>query len=321
MRFGSRLLVALAAGAILSPGNAVAAADCRLRLLTSLDMSFDGGGRPLVPVTIEGQDVRLLVDTGGLFGALSWQAVDQLKLRRNLIPGDLQIFTMNGERAKYRVHAHDLRIGKLVSKDYPFMVLPPDASGRDFVGALAPDILSTYDLEFDFGAKKLNIISPEHCKGQVVYWTQQAYVALPLRVDRDHQVSVEATLDGQTMQALIDTGASSSVLRLDEADAVLGRPVRSSELVRTGTGTSNGLDFYKYPFKALTIGGIAVQNPDLIIATDKLGNLRQPEEIDRNGDNGLRSPPMILGMNVLRKLHLYIAYKEEMLYATGADAH
>lgn len=292
-----------------------------MKLLTSLEMSYDGGGRPLVPVTIQGRDLKIVVDTGGLFGALTWQTVDQLKLRRDLINGGLQIFALNGERAKYMVHVEDVRLGKLVSSRYSFMVMPPDWGSADSVGFLAPDILSTYDLEFDFGAGRLNLISPDHCKGQVVYWTQQPYVALPLRVDGDHKIHIQAMLDGQSMEALIDTGASRSLLRLDEADAVLKRPVRSSELVHVGTGTDNGFDLYKYPFKLLTIGGIAVQNPDLLIATDKLGDVRQPEEIDRNGEDALHAPPLILGMNVLRKLHLYIAYKEEMLYATGADAH
>lgn len=319
MKFRWSLPVALAACAFLMPESA-AAADCRLKLLTSLEMSYDAGERPLVPATIEGQNTKLVVDTGGLFGALTWQAVDQLKLRRDLINGALQIFALNGERAKYMVHVGDVRFGKLVSSRYSFMVLPPDWGATDSAGFLAPDILSTYDLEFDFGAGKLNLISPEHCKGQVVYWTQQPYVALPLRVDAQHKVYLEATLDGQVMEALVDTGSTKSYLRLDEADAVLGRPVKSSELVHTGTGASNGYDFYKYPFKQLTIGGIAVQNPDLVIATDKLGDVRQSEEIDRNGEGALHAPPLILGMNVLRKLHLYIAYKEEMLYATGADA-
>jgi predicted aspartyl protease len=320
MRFHTWPAVVMAACALLMTSQA-AAADCRLKLLTSLEMSYDAGGRPLVPAIIQGQDVRLLIDTGGVFGALTWRAVDQLKLRRDHISGALQIFQLNGERAKYMAHVDDLRLGKLVSKEYPFIVLPPDAGPSDAVGYLAPDTLSTYDLEFDFSARKLNLISPEHCKGQVVYWTQQPYVALPLRVDRSHQIYVEASIDGQSVEALIDTGATNSVLRLDEADAVLGRPLRSSELVHAGTGTDNGFDFYKYPFKLLAIGGIAVQNPDLVIATDKLGAVRQFEEIDRNGEDALHAPPMILGMNVLRKLHLYIAYKEETLYATGADAH
>ncbi len=306
-----------AACAILLPIQA-AATDCRLKLLTSLEMSYDAAGRPLVPVTLEGQDAKLLIDTGGAFGDLTWQAVDQLKLHRDHIQA-LQIFLLNGERALYMAHAHDLHLGRLVAKEYPFIVLPADWDHPGAIGSLAPDILSTYDLEFDFGANKLNFISPEHCKGQVMYWTQQLYVALPLHIDRGHKASVDVTLDGKDMEAEIDTGASGSVLRLDEADAVLRRPMRSSELVRTGTGKDNGLDYYRYPFKLLTIGGIAVQNPDLVIATDKLGEVRQPEEIDRNGEDALHAPPMILGMNVLRKLHLYIAYKEEMLYATGAD--
>jgi hypothetical protein len=39
------------------------------------------------------------------------------------------------------------------------------------------------------------------------------------------------------------------------------------------------------------------------------------------GATGIRLPHLMLGLNVLRKLHLYIATDEHVLYATAADAH
>jgi hypothetical protein len=36
---------------------------------------------------------------------------------------------------------------------------------------------------------------------------------------------------------------------------------------------------------------------------------------------GSGQPKMILGMGVLRQLHLFIAYKERNIYVTAASAH
>jgi hypothetical protein len=42
---------------------------------------------------------------------------------------------------------------------------------------------------------------------------------------------------------------------------------------------------------------------------------------DRESKVGASGPKMLLGMNVLRHLHLYIAYGEHKLYVTPATAH
>jgi predicted aspartyl protease len=294
------------------------AQDCHLKQLASLDMSYDHAGRPLVTASLEGQDVKFLIDTAGAFGALNWSSVDSLKLHREHIEA-LKIYMPNGERAKYLAHGHDLRLGNMVRKEYPFIVLPPEYNEPDSIGSIAPDVLSAYDIEFDFAGGKFSVFSQQHCKGQVIYWTKQPYVALPMRVDRENKIYVTAVLDGTSMKALIDTGSDATWMSQTQASAVLRRPLRESELLHVGTGASRGLDEYRYAFKSLAIGGIAVQNPDITIVTDKLSTVREPDEIDRNGADSLHEPSLTLGASTLKKLHLYIAYSEQVLYATGAD--
>jgi hypothetical protein len=87
------------------------------------------------------------------------------------------------------------------------------------------------------------------------------------------------------------------------------------KLVRGRTGQNNTLSDalynalnkkYDYPFKLLDFNGIAVSNPRLQIVSD--GYL--PKGID-----------MLVGVSILRRLHLYIAYGEEKLYITPAGAN
>ena len=67
----------------------------------------------------------------------------------------------------------------------------------------------------------------------------------------------------------------------------------------------------RYPFKLLTLQGVAVNNPDLVLVADDASKVM----------GGYREPKLILGMGILRQLHVYIAYKERNIYVTTATAH
>ncbi|HEY2033927.1 MAG TPA: hypothetical protein VGH02_09610, partial [Rhizomicrobium sp.] len=65
------------------------------------------------------------------------------------------------------------------------------------------------------------------------------------------------------------------------------------------------------PFKTLSLNGLTVNHPDILLISNS--------ESDVLGGNA--SPKMLIGLSILSKLHLYIAYGEHNLYVTPADAH
>jgi len=305
--------------ALLSGARADEPTSCQLKQLASLDLG-PANDAIIVTASFDGEDAPLLVDTGGNFSSLTWKASQDMELKYDNIPRNM-FFMMNGSDIKYVAFVKNFALGKLTASHYPFTVLPADWTMKDASGTLDPDILSNYDVEFDFAKNKMNILSQDHCEGQVVYWTKTAYVALPLRVNEARQIFVTANVDGTDMEAMIDTGSPHNYLRADMAEAILGHTLTKADLVHTGTGTDAGLDSYRVPFKTLSIGGIAVQNPDIVVLTDKLADLQKNEEIHNDFRvPGMQAPALLIGMSLLRKLHLYIAYKEEKLYVTGAGA-
>jgi predicted aspartyl protease len=105
--------------------------------------------------------------------------------------------------------------------------------------------------------------------------------------------------------ATLDTGSMDSVMSLKLAKS-LGIAEDSPNLkVRRISGSRNQFRTYNYPFKELDMDGIAVTNPHITVMSDAM----LPGMAD----------DMILGMGILRQLHLYIAYKEEKLYITPAQ--
>jgi predicted aspartyl protease len=292
---------------------------CQLKQLASLDLA-PGMSSAIVTASFDGEEAPLLVDTGGNYSALTWKASQDMGLHYDNIPRNM-FFMMNGSDIKYVAFVKNLALGKLTASHFPFTVLPADWTMKEASGTLDPDILANYDIEFDFAKNKMNILSSDHCEGQVVYWTKQAYVALPLRLNEERQIFLTANVDGTDMEAMVDTGSSHTYLRADMAEAILGHTLTKADLVHVGKGPDEGLDTYRVPFKTLTIGGIAVQNPDIVVLTDKLADLQDPEEMHNDFRvPGMQAPALLIGMSLLRKLHLYIAYKEQKLYVTGAGA-
>jgi predicted aspartyl protease len=303
-------------GLVAALTTAAQAADqaCQLTELSSIDMRLDASGRPVIDVGLGGEDpVPMLVDTGGVYSMVTRETVTELELKPQHIPQSMIYMGATGEDIKSMVYVHGLQIGKIRADSYPFLVMPYGWDDPQTGGLIGPDILSSYDVEFDFGAKKLHLISPQHCPGQGVYWTKQPYMALPIRVDRSNQIHFTAMVDGKEMDAIFDSGASNTFMRLDIARSILGWTSNPPELV-----CDTKHDVCHYPFKSLSFGGVAVNNPEIYITPDKMASVRETGELHET-QGRMNDPALILGTTVMRKLHLYIAYKEHMLYATGAD--
>ena len=93
------------------------------------------------------------------------------------------------------------------------------------------------------------------------------------------------------------TGLKSAIVTI-----VTAGPAVSNILTGRCVARSNQM-----PIGTLDFGGVAVTNPRIAISSD-------------NFTKGLGND-LILGVGILRQLHLYIAYEEEKLYITPALAH
>jgi hypothetical protein len=81
---------------------------------------------------------------------------------------------------------------------------------------------------------------------------------------------------------------------------------------------------YRHAFKSLSFEGLTISNPSLDIIPDlQRGQMERPPATGtRMPDSSVEQklPDLLIGMDVLRHLHLYIAYKEQKLYITPESA-
>jgi predicted aspartyl protease len=329
--FAAVLFAAFASGA--------AAQDCKLHAMASLRTEAGPDGLMLVPATVNGQQILMLFDTGAARGILDASFAHQLGLPANRIPlaqpvfalprhplvsfqmtPSTQFFTANGTRLNTYTVASSFDLGAVHAKDATFMLAGfADPNIPGLKGILGSDRFRDYDVEIDPRARLVNLFSQDHCEGHVVYWADR-YSDLPIGFSADGEIRLVMTLDGNDLDTVLDTGAPNTTLSLQAARKVFGLDTDSPGMEKMAGEGRDGV--YRYRFKSLTAGGIAIANPRLVLVRDTLADRLRQEEIDAHHlmPDTRRTPQLILGMDVLRQLHLYIAYKEHKLYVTAASA-
>jgi predicted aspartyl protease len=299
--------------------------DCTLKQIASLQIADSFPGRVVVTATVNNSPHSFMVDTGGLVTELYDDVVQKLGLTTSTINPNVEIYDTSGNLRRRYVRVEDFALGP-AHADHKVMVVKPRGPGEDegIDGIIGPDVLEHLDVELDFAGRKINLISPDHCEGRVVYWAR-SYTDTDFSLSDDHIV-IPMTLDGKAVKATVDTGAPATYLSETAAHRLFGIDTRSPGVQRDSDAPPGSPYAYRYPFKSLSVAGLAVSNPLIHILPDLARaafNRRHhdKEDFDPVTAPQLKETPMLLGMDVLSKLHLYIAYKERKLYITAAGAH
>jgi hypothetical protein len=144
---------------------------------------------------------------------------------------------------------------------------------------------------------------------------------VPFRLDTSGHVSFPMTLDGKRVNAILDTGSTNTDLNLNIARRTFNVDVNAPDVERTGE-LKGGFtaSVYRRKFKLLTVDGVTISEPMITLLPDLMSTTseqRPTGSLVREIESG--TPELILGMSVLSKLHVYVAYKERKVYITAVD--
>lgn len=330
-------------------GSGPALADCKgLSILASVDLAKAADVRPFVPVTFGDKRKIMLIDTGGSRTEMTSQLADELHLKRHkrfskitefggrvskdIVHVDLNpdVYDLAG-RVSNEAVATGMSLGGLSAGGMSFYVMPDDeqfSHEADAGGLIAADVLSNYDLDIDFGARKLNLISPDHCEGKVIYWKADGVAVVPFRKMRSGRIAFTVTLDGKDVVADLDTGAENTMLTRRSATVDYGLQIGDADTPQIGTlpgGESTVI--YRHQFKTLNFGGVVISNPEVVVIPDLTRAAREREAAPPLGSRlsdariDETAQAMRIGMDILKHLHIYVAYGEQKLYITAAGPH
>lgn len=298
-------LIALGAPALAGDiPPATESVSCSLPEIASLDFATTPEGMISIPGAVDGHGGGFLFDTGGLSGVLGWATARQLA--NPIKYSDVAGVFVGGTRLELGVFADRFDLGSLSFPKVWFLVAPDRMMDSNMIGELQPHAVVNTNFEIDFLKGKVNLFRPSPCPGHDVYWTREPFAQVPMLVDGSGHITVHATLDGKPVNVLIDTGAQNSTMSLNAVKHVFGIDAAGPAMKALGHTRVNNMvraATYRYPFSSLTFEGVEIRNPNIVI-------------LDTEG----RGDELIVGIGVLRQLHLFIAYDEKSLYLTAAEA-
>jgi len=312
--YGLALLIGCLSGA--SPADAK---ECGpLKRLASADLVAQSENRLVIPVTVNGSPRQFLLDTGGIFTQIAPSAVTNLQLP--IQTGAEPVYDVSGRMSSAYVKVASFSLGGMTGNDV-FLRVSPSNIGAD--GLIAPDILTRYDVEMDFAGKKLNYFLPDHCYGKVIYWPHGDVARVPIVLADKRWIKVPVKLDGKSFMAIIDTGATRTTISTDTASDSFGLTASSPGMDPAGNvnGDPNLASHY-HTFSTLTFEGVTITKPRLVIMPDRMADIPQTQMLTNLFIRPMKReglPELILGMDVLKHLHLYFAFEEHNLYVTAAQ--
>jgi hypothetical protein len=134
-------------------------------------------------------------------------------------------------------------------------------------GLLGRDFLSLFDLDLNLPARSLTLYQVQDCSGRFLPWTDN-YAVIPVTAPAGQALVVPVSVDGKPLQALLDSGASSSLIdapgmfRLGLQQASLnGDPAEQI----TGIGTRTVTE-YRHTFHSLQVGAEIIDRPTIWVA-------------------------------------------------------
>jgi hypothetical protein len=334
----TRLVPVLLLAAALSAGLAARADEaCRLHRVASAAARVTSANQLLVSATVNGIAVELIASSGVRFSTLTRRFADRAGLPVEDVRAPpygartlevSQIINLTSKMKNgfghsdgdffERARVPELLLGNARSDDELFVVTPGgDGTDQAPVGVFGADYLSGYEVEIDPVGGRLNLFDHEHCPGRVVYWSN-TWSVLPIHVDGDtRRITTPVELDGVPFDATIDTGASATTMPLAVAARRFAMGADSPLLTAEAPAVTldgHTIQSWAGSFHTLTLGGVIVHSPR--ISVEAFRDAAEPPTGSHIPEAG--EPELRIGMNVLKALHLVIAYGEDRLYYTPA---
>ena len=274
--------------------------DCSLQHQVAIEVTMTRN-IPVVPAIINGQQARLVLDTGSTRTVLSSNGVQRLQL-----PLDWRMFTVSsgigGSERKPLPDVKTLAIGGFAIREpalgggtvpWPFKSPPPD-------GRLGNDILAQHDVDLNLGRGRMNWYRARRCEQATPAW-MEPHAVLPMRRGEAARglFTIPVEIDGQTLTASVDTGAEFTAIgtraatSLGITDEMLDQD-RKATVIAIG-GNAPGAHLHR--FRLMSVGGIAMTEPDLLV-------LNLPPEA---GD-------MLLGADFLRRHRVWLSYAARRMF-------
>jgi predicted aspartyl protease len=270
MLFRLLLWSGLAAG--VAGGSALA--ECRAEHETDVPITV-ANGYVFVPVTMNGETGRFLLDTGSAetfmdtgFAAKSGAGMDRHAGQ----------FEYGGAGNKHTLpvfhgHIRITEVGKIRFQDWEYGIMDLSWMVDDGVhpdGILGMDFLHYFEAEVDFHAKTLTLYRLFSCGDIAPPWKKD-FDAIPLQHTPNHNVTIPVFVDNALLNLEFDTGAGGGVLLTRDAAAKAGVDAAgiAKDIATRGTGIGGGFNVAHHRFGMFLVGSAVYKDRMLEIENER----------------------------------------------------
>ena len=295
--------------------NALAedAPKCRFQNYAKANIDIKNGVA-LISSTINDQPAQFLMDTGATSTMLMPSAIDKFGLVKGNMNGRL-VEGVSGEARQYYAQVQNYTIAGLKGGRHNFLVMGATSDSKSQAGVIGVDFLFQDDLEVDFANKVIKFFKPLNCKTTTLsYWSDSAQtVELQKMSSSDFRDTVIVEINGKKLKALIDTGATYSVLSFQGAQK-LGVTTHSEGVTPAGEAAGFGdgakINLWQKIFDEFTIGSETIVNPVLNIS-DLWGAL---DKANNGGYIDGNDPELLLGADFFAAHHILFSHHQNRFY-------
>ena len=178
----------------------------------------------------------------------------------------------------------------------------PASRMLSYAGLIGADMLSDYDLEVSLPEGRVRLWRARHCAGDYVRWPGP-HRTVPLQKTAGGRLFIPATIDGVRLTAILDTGASATLLSVDAARqrGLDLHDLDSDPAIRMRGIDGNALETHRHRFNTLSIGSDTFRNPTIAVGAPPF----------KQGD-------MLLGLDWFRHRRVWISWDSRQVFVQDA---
>jgi hypothetical protein len=277
-------------------------AACSLTKVTQMPLT-KLGNHYAVMVHIEDEVLPMIVDTGAPTTFISLNVANDLELKVD--PSLEHVTPVAGMGTKAEVHPNVIpsvmAFGDLVYHDRSTIVARQDwgkSPEQESIGLLGDDILSQYDVEFDFPGEKLTFYHASGCYDSFIPWSGH-YSTIPFLHD-DTKIVIDVILNDEREQAVVDTGNNLSFV---SQKLLKHWRVDPSTLANTGIKMGSPLN-----------GGTPSALKLFLFDVMKIGYDEFPKTPMGILDMNFSFAPVNLGMDFWKSYKVWISYPNKWMF-------
>ena len=274
----------------------------------------------LVEGAINGKAVNVMLDTGATRTLIFRATVARLGV--SISATNDRLYGVGGETKVDLAWVDEFSVGQAVQKDLRILVAGEHDFGDDIGVLLGEDFFQRFDVEFDLAHNAVRLFQPKDCDGlSLAYWarTGASEVEFEALDANKPEITFTVQVNGQSLNANLDSGAALSLLDKAEAERVGVTPATPG-VVAGGSGTGlgkNTVDTWIGPFRSFTIGNETIRDTHIRFSD------MYKDVTYRFTDSAISHRiriwnSMLLGADFLRSHRVLVAHSQRKIFFTYA---